>query len=197
LRKASVDRKTSETNIKVDLCLDGSGQSKVTTGIPFLDHMLDQMARHGLLNLAVQAKGDLDVGFHHTVEDVGICVGKAIRKALGEAREIRRFGHAQIPMDDALVSVTMDISGRPYLVCNLPNLTNRVGIFPVALIREFFRALSVHAGMTLHVRYLDGENAHHVVEAVFKAFGRALTEATAQDERIEGIPSTKGILAES
>jgi imidazoleglycerol-phosphate dehydratase len=195
LRKASVQRKTSETDIRLTLCLEGSGKSKVTTGIPFLDHMLDQMVRHGLLDLSLQARGDLQVGLHHTVEDVGICIGKAIKEALGDAQGIRRFGYAQVPMDETLVSVTIDISGRPYLAYRLPTLTDREGAFPLPLTREFFRALSVHGGITLHIRYLEGEEAHHVAEAVFKAFGRALREATTYDERVEGIPSTKGTLA--
>jgi imidazoleglycerol-phosphate dehydratase len=190
-----VQRKTSETDIRLTLCLEGSGKSKITTGIPFLDHMLDQMVRHGLLDLSLQARGDLQVGLHHTVEDVGICIGKAIKEALGDAQGIRRFGYAQVPMDETLVSVTIDISGRPYLAYRLPTLTDREGAFPLPLTREFFRALSVHGGITLHIRYLEGEEAHHVAEAVFKAFGRALREATTYDERVEGIPSTKGTLA--
>ena len=194
MRKASVERKTSETAIKLDLCLDGSGQSAIATGIPFFDHMMNQMVRHGLLDLNLQAEGDLEVGYHHTVEDVGICIGQAIRNALGDAKGISRFGHTQIPMDDALVSVTIDISGRPYLGYRLPSLSERSGGFPLALTREFFRALSAHAGITLHIRYLEGEDPHHIVEAVFKAFGRAVRNAVAQDERLDGIPSTKGTL---
>jgi imidazoleglycerol-phosphate dehydratase len=156
--------------------------------------MLAQLARHGLLDLSVSAKGDLEVDFHHTVEDLGICMGKALRQAIGDASGIRRFGHAQIPMDDSLVSVSMDVSGRPYLVYKVTTRTERVGNFPVELVREFFRAVSVHAGITLHIHALEGEEAHHTVEATFKAFARALSEALALDERMKGVPSTKGSL---
>ena len=194
LRKARVERKTSETEVRVELCLDGSGRTDVDTGIPFLDHMLGQLARHGLLDLNVSAKGDLQVDFHHTVEDLGICLGKALREAIGDAFGIRRFGHAQIPMDDSLVSVSMDISGRPYLVYRVPTRTERVGNFPVGLVQEFFRAVSVHAGITLHIHALEGQEAHHTVEATFKAFARALAEALERDERMKGVPSTKGSL---
>lgn len=197
LRKAQVERKTSETEVRVELCLDGSGRTEVDTGIPFLDHMLGQLARHGLLDLNVWAKGDLQVDFHHTVEDLGICLGKALREAIGDAFGIRRFGHAQIPMDDSLVSVSMDISGRPYLVYRVPTRTERVGNFPVGLVQEFFRAVSVHAGITLHIHALEGQEAHHTLEATFKAFARALAEALERDERMKGVPSTKGTLESS
>jgi imidazoleglycerol-phosphate dehydratase len=194
LRQASVERKTSETEIQLDLCLDGAGRSEISTGIPFLDHMLQQVVRHGFLDMTLRAKGDLEVDFHHTVEDIGICLGRAFRRALGDAARIRRFGHAQVPMDDSLVSVTMDISGRPYLVYKVPTSTSMVGSFPVALAREFFRALSVHGGLTLHIHALEGQDAHHTLEAAFKAFGRALAGAVAYDERVRGIPSTKDAL---
>jgi|YNPNPStandDraft_1061719.scaffolds.fasta_scaffold00208_6 imidazoleglycerol-phosphate dehydratase len=194
VRRAAVERKTSETEVRVELSLDGSGRSEVQTGIPFLDHMLDQLARHGFLDLKVSAKGDLEVDFHHTVEDLGICLGKALREAIGDASGLRRFGHAQIPMDDSLVSVSMDISGRPYLVYRVATGTDRVGNFPVELVREFFRAVSTHAGITLHIHALEGQEAHHTVEATFKAFARALAEAGKRDERMKGIPSTKGSL---
>jgi imidazoleglycerol-phosphate dehydratase len=156
--------------------------------------MLAQTARHGLLDLTLRARGDLDVDFHHTVEDVGICLGRALRKALGDGSGIRRFGHAQVPMDESLVSVTLDLSGRPHLVYKVPFRVERVGTFPVDLAKEFFRALCVHAGMTLHIHGLEEGEAHHSIEATFKAFGRALAEASALDERILGIPSTKGSL---
>jgi imidazoleglycerol-phosphate dehydratase len=187
-------RKTSETEIQVELCLDGTGRCEISTGVPFLDHMLEQMTRHGLLDLTLRARGDLEVDFHHTVEDVGICVGRAIRSALGDAVGIVRFGEAVIPMDESLVSVALDISGRPYLVFKLSMEEERIGTFPVALVEEFFRALSVHAGITLHIHGLEGHNAHHSVEAAFKAFGRALAKAAARDERVQGVPSTKGSL---
>ena len=194
MRKASIARKTSETEIEVELCLEGTGRCEISTGVPFLDHMLEQMARHGLLDIALRAQGDLEVDSHHTVEDVGICMGKAIRSALGDARGIVRFGQAQVPMDESLVSVALDISGRPYLVYKVFMDEERIGTFPVALVQEFFRALSVHAGITLHIHGLEGSNAHHSVEAAFKAFGRALAQAAVLDERIQGVPSTKGSL---
>lgn len=194
LRKASVERKTSETEIQLDLCLDGTGLSEISTGIPFLDHMIEQLVRHGFLDLNLRAQGDLAVDFHHTVEDIGICLGKAIRQAMGEPIGIRRFGHAQVPMDESLVSVTLDISGRPYLVYRVPTHTALVGSFPVALAQEFFRALCAHGGLTLHIHAIEGQEAHHTLEAAFKAFGRALADALAYDERVRGIPSTKGAM---
>jgi imidazoleglycerol-phosphate dehydratase len=196
VRTASLHRKTSETEIHLELALDGRGHSDIASGIPFLDHMLEQMARHGLLDVTLRAKGDLKVDFHHTVEDIGICLGKGIKQALGDASGIRRFGHAQVPMDDSLVSVTLDISGRPYLVYRIPEITGqgRVGAFPVALAPEFFRALCAQAGLTLHIHALEGREMHHLLEACFKAFGRALAQAIAFDERVTGVPSTKGVL---
>jgi imidazoleglycerol-phosphate dehydratase len=194
VRQASLERKTTETQVQVDLRLDGTGLCDIATGIPFLDHMLEQTAKHGFLDLTLRARGDLEVDFHHTVEDIGICLGKALRNALGDGSGIRRFGHAQVPMDDSLVSVAMDISGRPYLVYRVPSRGESVGRFPAALIQEFFRALSIHAGMTLHVHALEGQEVHHTLEAMFKAFGRALAEALSRDERVKGIPSTKGAL---
>ncbi len=194
VREASLERKTSETDISLSLRLDGKGEATISTGIPFLDHMLDQIARHGFMDLRIQAKGDLDVDLHHTVEDVGICLGKVIREAVGGGSGIRRFGHAQIPMDESLVSVTLDISGRPYLVYRVPLEEVRVGEFPVGLAREFFRAVSIHGGLTLHIHAIEAHEPHHTLEAAFKAFGRALAEAVTLDERNTGVPSTKGSL---
>ena len=194
-RKASVHRKTNETDIALDICLDGKGVSEIDTGVPFFDHMLDQTVRHGFLDLTLKAEGDIEVDYHHTVEDVGICIGQGIRKALGDASGIRRYGHARIPMDDSLADVTLDISGRPYLVYRIPDHTDkRVGRFPISLAPEYFRALIMHAGITLHIHVVEGNESHHMIEAVFKAFGRALAEAVSFDERIRGIPSTKGVL---
>ncbi len=193
-RESKIERKTSETQVEVRLGLDGTGQAAISTGIPFLDHMLEQVARHGWLDLEVRARGDLQVDLHHTVEDVGICLGKALRQALGDAAGIRRFGHAQVPMDESLVGVSLDLSGRPFLVCRVPRGVGGSGSFPVGLMEEFFRALSVHAGMTLHIHILWGRDPHHLMEAAFKSFGRALAEAVALEPRSRGVPSTKGIV---
>lgn len=194
VRESKAERKTSETHVEVGLRLDGTGRAKVSTGIPFLDHMLHQVARHGWLDLELRARGDLEVDLHHTVEDVGICLGKALRQALGDGSGVRRFGHAQVPMDESLVGVSLDLSGRPYLVCRLPERIDRSGPFPVGLMEEFFRALSVHGGITLHIHAIEGRDPHHLMEAAFKAFGRALAEAAAKDARSQGVPSTKGIV---
>ncbi len=193
-RESKVQRKSSETDVEVRFALDGNGTSEISTGIPFLDHMLGQLARHGWFDLQVRARGDLEVDYHHTVEDVGICLGKAMREALGDAAGIRRFGHAMVPMDESLVGVSLDLSGRPYLACGLPKDMERAGDFPVGLLEEFFRALSVHAGMTLHIDVFRGTDPHHLMEATFKAFGRALAEAVAREPRSRGVPSTKGIV---
>lgn len=193
-RESKIKRQTSETQVEVRLQLDGTGTSEVSTGIHFLDHMLEQLARHGWFDLEVRARGDLEVDFHHTVEDVGICLGKAIKEALGDGSCIRRFAHAQVPMDESLVGVSLDLSGRPYLACSLPKGIEPSGIFPVGLLEEFFRALSVHGGITLHINGLRGKDPHHLMEATFKAFGRALAEAVALEPRSRGVPSTKGIV---
>lgn len=193
-RTASLDRITGETSIKVTLELDGSGQSQINTGIGFFDHMLSLFSKHGLFDLSVKAKGDTYVDGHHTVEDTGIVLGQAFAKALGDKAGIKRYGTAFVPMDEALAMVSLDISGRPYLVfdAELPN--EQVGQFDSELTEEFLRAISVHAGLTLHVRLLSGKNTHHCIEAIFKALGRALDEATRQDDRIKGVMSTKGML---
>lgn len=193
-RAATVSRKTMETDITVSVQLDGSGITDIATGIGFFDHMLTLWARHGLFDLTVRMQGDLYVDGHHSVEDAGIVLGQALLKALGDKAGIKRYGTVFVPMDEALAMVSLDISGRPYLVFEgeLPSI--KIGEFDSELLEEFLRALAVHAGLTLHVRILYGKNAHHMVEAVFKALGRALDEATRKDERIVGVMSTKGML---
>lgn len=193
-RTASVDRKTSETEINLTLTLDGEGRSEVRTGIPFFDHMLTLFARHGLFDLRVEAKGDIEVDFHHTVEDVGIAIGTALSKALGDKAGIRRYGHAYVPMDEALARVVVDCSGRPFLAYEAPRGVEAIGLFPFQLVEEFLRALAVNAGLTLHVSILAGRDAHHMAEGIFKALGRALDSAVSHDDRVKGVPSTKGVL---
>ncbi|MDI6755000.1 MAG: imidazoleglycerol-phosphate dehydratase HisB [Thermodesulfobacteriota bacterium] len=193
-RKAKVSRETKETAIKIELNLDGTGKQRISTTIPFLDHMLSLLAAHGLFDLTVQAKGDTDIDFHHTVEDVGICLGKALKQAVGGKEGIRRYGSAFIPMDESLAFVHVDLSGRPYLVYDLPLRRRKIGDFDTELVKEFFQALANNAAITLHAKVAYGSNGHHMVEALFKAFGRALRQAVSQDERGRGVPSTKGKL---
>jgi imidazoleglycerol-phosphate dehydratase len=195
MRKAQVTRKTSETQIAVSVNLDGSGRARLATGVPFLDHMLDQVARHGLLDLDVKATGDLHIDAHHTVEDVGITLGQAVAKAVGDKKGIRRYGHAYVPLDEALSRVVIDFSGRPGLEYHVEYARALVGEFDVDLTHEFFQGFANHAQMTLHVDNLRGGNAHHQCETVFKAFARALRMAVEPDPRAGGrIPSTKGKL---
>lgn len=193
-RKIEIKRKTKETEILLSLDLDGSGQYSINTGIKFFDHMLNLFAYHSLIDLSIEAKGDIEVDSHHTVEDVGISLGEGIRKALGEAKGIRRYGMAIIPMDETLASVALDISMRPYLVFNMRPKRSKIGTFDLELVEEFFKALCNHGRITLHINLLYGRNSHHMVEAVFKGFGKALREAISFDERSSKIPSTKGIL---
>jgi imidazoleglycerol-phosphate dehydratase len=194
-RTADITRNTSETQIRVSLNLDGTGRQKLNTGVPFLDHMLDQIARHGLIDLEVEAVGDLHIDDHHTVEDTGITLGMAVAKAIGDKKGIRRYGHAYVPLDEALSRVVIDFSGRPGLEWHVPFTRATIGKFDVDLTIEFFRGFVNHAGVTLHVDNLRGVNAHHQCETVFKAFGRALRMASELDERALGmIPSTKGSL---
>ena len=193
-RKAEVERKTKETDIKISLVIDGQGQTNIASGIPFFDHMLTLLAVHGFFDLSVRAVGDLDVDFHHTIEDVGLVLGDTIREALGERQGIKRYGHAVTPMDDALAAVTIDLSNRPYLVYNVPEHAASGNALNPSLTREFFRALVNRAGMNLHINVAYGDNDHHVVESIFKAFGRALDQAASLDGRITGVRSSKGTL---
>jgi imidazoleglycerol-phosphate dehydratase len=193
-REAVVERRTTETDIAVRLNLDGTGESEIHTGVGFFDHMLTHVARHGLCDLSVKAKGDLHIDDHHTVEDVGIALGTALKEALGDRAGIVRYGHAILPMDEALVLCALDISGRGLSVCELSVPTERLGAFATEMVPEFFRAVAHNAGITLHIRQMAGANGHHIVEAAFKAFGRALAEAASRSERVTGVPSTKGVL---
>jgi imidazoleglycerol-phosphate dehydratase len=193
-RKAEVKRKTKETEIFLKLDLDGSGKHSVSTGIPFFDHMLSLLTYHSSIDLSLKAKGDIRVDSHHTVEDVGICLGEGIKKALGDGKGIGRYGMAMIPMDETLGSVALDLSMRPCLVFHMKMRRSKIGDFDLELVEEFFKALCNHGRITLHVNLLYGKNSHHMVEAVFKGFGRALRQAISFDERRLSVPSTKGIL---
>lgn len=193
-RKGEYKRKTLETEIEVKMNLDGKGISNLQTEIYFLNHMLILFARHGFFDLEIKAKGDLEVDYHHTVEDIGICLGEVIKNALQDKKGIRRYGFTILPMDESLVRVTIDLSGRGQLIYRAQFEQERVGSFEVGLVEEFFRALSYHSGMTLHINLLYGKNSHHIIEAIFKAFSRALDEATREDNRLDNIPSTKGII---
>lgn len=195
MRSAQVTRNTLETQITASISVDGSGKSELASGIGFLDHMLDQIARHGLMDIALAAQGDLHIDAHHTVEDIGIALGQAFAKAIGDKKGIRRYGHAYVPLDEALTRVALDISGRPGLEFNVEFRRARIGDFDVDLIHEFFQGFVNHALVTLHIDNLRGENAHHQAETIFKAFGRALRAAAEYDPRMEGLmPSTKGSL---
>jgi imidazoleglycerol-phosphate dehydratase len=194
MRNATIERKTSETDIFLTLDLDGRGSSEIDTSVPFMDHMLGAVARHGFFDLKVQATGDVEIDAHHTVEDLGICLGEAFKKALGDKAGIRRFGRATMPMHEALASVIIDFSGRPFLVFNVDIPKAKVGEFDTELVEEFFVAFCNHSGANVHVNLAYGDNLHHIIEGIFKAFGRALDEATGLDPRIEGVLSTKGKL---
>ncbi len=193
-RRARIERYTAETRIRLDLTIDGSGESRIDTGIPFLDHMLTLFARHGLFDLEVTATGDLEVDLHHTVEDTGICLGQAISQALGDKRGIRRYGFAYVPMDETLVRCVVDLSGRPFLEYRAPGGMESIRNFSFQLVEEFFRGLSVHAAMNLHAEVLYGRDAHHMAEGLFKALAKSLDAATTLDSRVQGIPSTKGTI---
>ena len=193
-RKASVNRTTKETDIAITLNLDGSGKADLSTGIGFFDHMLEGFSKHGFFDLDLKVTGDLAVDCHHSIEDTGIVLGNAIRKAVGDKRGIRRYGSCILPMDETLVLCAVDLSGRPYLVFDGTFTTDRVGYMDTEMVKEFFYAVSYSAGMNLHIKVLSGENNHHIIEGMFKAFARALDEATGIDERITGILSTKGSL---
>ncbi len=193
-RTGDVERTTAETRISVQISLDGTGVADLDTGVPFLDHMLTLFAVHGLFDLKVKAVGDLEIDAHHTVEDIGISLGMALSKALGDRKGITRYGHFMLPMDETLASVTLDLSNRPFLVYDTPPMADRTGDFETQLAPEFFRAFCQHGGLTLHIRVLYGTNAHHMLEAAFKALGRALAAAVSLDPRRSGIPSSKGTL---
>lgn len=194
-RKASINRDTLETQISVSVDLDGAGKGVFATGVPFLEHMMDQIARHGMIDLDVTCKGDTHIDDHHSVEDIGITIGQAVDKALGSKKGIRRYGHAYVPLDEALSRVVIDFSGRPGLVLNIPFTQKRIGTFDTELFYEFFQGFVNHAQVTLHIDCLRGHNAHHQIETVFKAFGRALRMALERDERLgDAMPSTKGTL---
>ncbi|MEI6800278.1 MAG: imidazoleglycerol-phosphate dehydratase HisB [Pseudomonadota bacterium] len=194
MRDAQITRTTSETAISVSLSLDGSGTAKISTGIGFFDHMLDQLAKHALMDMTISAKGDLHIDDHHTVEDVGIAMGQALAKALGDKKGIRRYGHFALAMDDAQIACALDLSARPYLICNLDFPTQKIGSFDTELVREFFQALSTHGGITLHIDKKHGFNSHHIAEAAFKAVAKSLRMAVEKDPRNDALPSTKGAL---
>lgn len=195
MRTAKITRKTAETDISVELNLDGTGTYDMATGVGFFDHMLDQLARHSLIDMTVNATGDLHIDDHHTVEDVGIAIGQALNEALGDKRGIRRYGECRLPMDDAQVACALDLSARPFLIWNVDLPTARIGNFDTELVREFFQALATHGGITLHLDMIHGVNSHHIAEAAFKAVARALRQAVEPDPRkADAIPSTKGAL---
>ncbi len=194
MRKAAVTRNTQETKIAVKVNLDGKGMAKIATGVPFLDHMLDQVARHGVFDLEIVARGDLHIDAHHTVEDIGITLGQAFAKAAGDKKGVRRYGHAYVPLDEALSRAVVDLSGRPGLEFHIKFTRARIGEFDVDLVHEFFQGFVNHAKVTLHVDNLKGTNAHHQAETAFKAFGRALRMAVERDARVKDVPSTKGKL---
>ena len=193
-RRSRVERRTGETNITIDLTIEGQGKSEIRTKIPFFDHMLTLFSRHSLMNLQVEADGDIEVDFHHTVEDTGIVLGQAFARALGDKRGIRRYGHAYLPMDETLARVVIDFSGRPYLEYRVPKGVESIGAFSFQLVEEFLRAFCVSAGCNLHVEILYGRDAHHMAEAIFKGLAKAADAACQIDPRVEGIPSTKGTL---
>lgn len=193
-RRAEITRKTKETDIALSLTIDGKGTGEIDTGVGFFDHMLDLFSRHGLFDLKVKADGDLEVDAHHTVEDVGIVLGQAIKEALGDKKSIKRYGASYVPMDEALAMVALDLSGRPFIVFESQFTSDKVGDMDTELVEEFFRAVAFNAGINLHIKVFYGSNNHHISEAIFKAFGRALDEASRVDERIEGVLSTKGTL---
>jgi imidazoleglycerol-phosphate dehydratase len=194
MRDATVTRTTSETAISVSISLDGTGSAKISTGVGFFDHMLDQLAKHSLIDMTITAKGDLHIDDHHTVEDVGIALGQALSKALGDKKGIRRYGHFALAMDDAQIACALDLSARPYLICTLDFPTPKIGSFDSELVREFFQALATHGGITLHIDKKHGFNSHHIAEAAFKAVAKSLRMAVEKDPRNDALPSTKGTL---
>ena len=194
MRAAVIERETFETSIKCQINIDGTGEHNISTGIGFFDHMLTHISKHGFMDITLKAKGDIEVDCHHTVEDVGIVLGKALQKALGDKKGIKRYGFFVLPMDEALILCSLDISGRPYLNFDAKFLTDRCGDMDMEMVEEFFRAVCTNCGMNLHIKMLEGKNSHHIAEGIFKAFGKALDMATSYDERINGVLSTKGML---
>jgi len=194
MRKATVKRKTKETDISAEMNIDGSGKRTVQTSIPFLDHMLELLAQHGLFDITLKAKGDIEVDYHHTVEDIGICLGECFKSALGDLKGIKRYGESTVPMGESLGSVVLDICNRPSLAFNTPLVAGKVGTFDIELVKEFFSAFTQKSGISLHINVTYGDNTHHIIEAIFKAFARALDIASTIDERIIGVMSTKGNL---
>lgn len=194
MRRAKVDRKTLETGVELELVIDGTGEHDISTGIPFFDHMLTHIAKHGFFDLKVAATGDTEVDFHHSVEDIGICLGQAFKSALNDYKGIVRYGNALIPMDEALVSAAVDIGGRPYLVFNADIKREKVGDFDTELVEEFLKAFSNHLGCNIHINVMYGSNTHHIIEGIFKALAKALDAATAIDKRVKGVLSTKGTI---
>lgn len=194
LRRSEISRQTKETDISLTLCLDGTGRAEINTGVPFMDHMLTLLTVHGFFDLTVTAKGDIEVDGHHTVEDLGICLGQALRQAVGANTPIKRYGDSAVPMDETLVRVAIDLSNRPFLSYQVALRDSKVGNFDTELAKEFLRSLSLHGGITLHVDMVRGENSHHIIEAIFKALGRALDQATTLDPRLSGALSSKGTL---
>ncbi len=194
MRDATITRKTAETEISVSVDLDGTGSATISTGVGFFDHMLDQLAKHSLIDMMISAKGDLHIDDHHTVEDVGIALGQAIARAVGDKRGIRRYGHFALAMDDAQIACALDLSARPYLICNLDFPTAKIGTFDTELVREFFQALATHGGITLHIDKRHGVNSHHIAEAAFKSVAKSLRMAVEKDPRNDALPSTKGAL---
>ncbi|OGW12318.1 MAG: imidazoleglycerol-phosphate dehydratase [Nitrospinae bacterium RIFCSPLOWO2_12_FULL_45_22] len=194
VRKAGINRTTKETRIDIQLDIDGQGNHQIATGVPYFDHMLAQIAQHGLFDLQIEGRGDLEIDYHHTVEDVGIALGQAFQQALGNKEGIERFGQATVPLNEALISLVLDISGRPFLAFNVPGLRGKIGNFDAELIREFFQGFVSTSGITLHINLQYGNNLHHMAEAIFKAFAWALRQAVTINQRIKGVPSTKGEL---
>ena len=194
MRQATITRKTNETSIEVTLNLDGTGKSDIQTGVGFFDHMLDQLAKHSLIDMTIRARGDLHIDDHHTVEDTGIAIGQALAQAVGDKKGIRRYGHFALAMDDAQVTCALDLSARPFLICDLPFPTAKIGTFDTELVREFFQAIATHGGITLHIDRRHGINSHHIAEAAFKAVAKSLRMAVEKDPRNDALPSTKGAL---
>jgi len=193
-RSAAIKRKTGETNINLKLVIDGTGKSSIKTNVPFFDHMLTLFSKHGIFDLTLKAKGDVEVDYHHTVEDVGICLGQAFKKALGKKKKIERYGDAKVPMDESLSEIVIDISGRPHLTYNVDVEKKKFKDFDTEVVKEFFEAFVLHAGITIHINLIRGKNMHHILESIFKAFGVALSKACSISSRKKGVPSTKGVL---